>query len=332
MRSAKVNIGDSILSSQYNNLRSDAYGGSMLLAHQQASPNLTLYIETGVVYVGSTKVIYAGGNSPSFTAPTTNPRIDIVTIDSSGTIAITQGTENASPVAPVYPTNKMVICEVYNRVGETALYDTDPSGSNGYIYNDVRGFLSSPPVDVGSAQTISGAKTFSTLPIFTNTPSNATDGANKSYVDQGVSPSAAIIGFGGSSAPTGWLLCDGSAVSRTTYAALFAIIGTTYGSGDGSTTFNLPDLRTRVPAGYKSGDVNFGTIGGVGGEATHVLTTNEMPSHNHSYGATGSQNNVAGGGPFTFQPTGSGTTGSAGGGAAHNNLQPYITINFIIKT
>lgn len=140
MRSSSVNPGDSILASQYDNLRLDAYGGSELLAHQQSSPGLTLKVESGVFYIGITRVVYAGGNSPSFAAPSTNPRIDILTMDSSGTLAITQGVEAGSPVAPAYPTNKLVLCEVYNRVGETSIKDADDS-TNGYIYNDVRPLL-----------------------------------------------------------------------------------------------------------------------------------------------------------------------------------------------
>src|SRR5690242_494962 len=62
-------------------------------------------------------------------------------------------------------------------------------------------------------------------------------------------PAGVLAMFGAASAPTGWLLCDGTAVSRATYATLFGVIGTTYGTGDGSTTFNLPDFRGRVPAG-----------------------------------------------------------------------------------
>lgn len=88
----------------------------------------------------------------------------------------------------------------------------------------------------------------------------------------------AVVPFAGSVAPSRWLLCDGSAVSRTTYADLFAVVGTTYGAGDGSTTFVLPDLRDRFPVGagtsYARGDT--------GGEAEHALTTAEMPSHAHS--------------------------------------------------
>jgi len=137
MKSSQVSVGENALATQYNDLRSDAKGGSFLLPHQQGTPNMTLAVEAGVFYIGNTRVIFAGGNSPSFTAPTTNPRIDLLTINSSGTLAVTQGTEAASPSAPTYPTDKIVICEVYNRVGETSIKDTS-DGTNGYIYNDTR--------------------------------------------------------------------------------------------------------------------------------------------------------------------------------------------------
>ncbi len=140
MRSSKVNAGDSGLATQYNNLRSDAYGASFLLPHQQASPGLTLYIEAANYWIGGARIVFAGGNTPSFTAPSTNPRIDLVVIDNAGTVTIVQGTENASPAVPAYPKDKIVICEVYNRVGETSIKDADDS-TNGYIQNDVRPFI-----------------------------------------------------------------------------------------------------------------------------------------------------------------------------------------------
>jgi len=98
-----------------------------------------------------------------------------------------------------------------------------------------------------------------------------------------------ISPYGGDTAPNGWLLCDGSAINRTTYSALYAIVGTKYGSGDASTTFNVPDLRTRVPFGYKSGDTNFGATSlrnSGGGTATSTLTTTELPAHTHGVSLT----------------------------------------------
>lgn len=94
--------------------------------------------------------------------------------------------------------------------------------------------------------------------------------------------------FAGSTAPQGFLLCDGSAVSRDTYATLYAVIGDTYGAGDGSTTFNLPDLTGRVVLGTSSTY----TLASTGGEETHALTTSEMPSHAHTIPAHGHSHTI----------------------------------------
>src|SRR6266704_2237463 len=101
-------------------------------------------------------------------------------------------------------------------------------------------------------------------------------------------PSGVILHYAGSAAPTNWLICDGTAVSRATFAALFAIIGTTYGAGDGVNTFNLPDMRGKIAVGkHTSG--TFQTLGQGGGEENHTLITGEMPSHSHG-GVTASNN------------------------------------------
>ena len=96
-------------------------------------------------------------------------------------------------------------------------------------------------------------------------------------------PTGTIIMYIASTAPIGFLLCNGSALSRTTYSRLFSLIGITYGSGDNSTTFNLPDLRGRSPLGFGQGSglTNRNLNDKVGAE-THTLTTSEMPSHNHT--------------------------------------------------
>src|SRR5215467_8756795 len=103
MKSSPVSANTNALAQQYNDLRSDAYGGSMLLVHQQASPGMTVYVEPGVFYISQSKVTFAGGSSPTITAPSTHPRIDLLTINSSGTLALVTGTEAASPTAPAYP-------------------------------------------------------------------------------------------------------------------------------------------------------------------------------------------------------------------------------------
>lgn len=102
------------------------------------------------------------------------------------------------------------------------------------------------------------------------------DAINLNLILNSIVPEGTIWEYAGDTAPQGFLFCRGQTVSRTQYKALFDVIGTTYGSGDGSTTFNLPDLRGKVPVGYKEGDTNFGTLGGSTGATTS--------SHNHTSG------------------------------------------------
>lgn len=182
-------------------------------------------------------------------------------------------------------------------------------------------------------------------------------------------PAGAIMEYGGSTIPTGWLDCNGDLVSRTTYADLFTAIGTTYGAGDGSTTFQLPDARGRTIVGQGTGtSLSARALGATGGEESHTLTTAETPSHSHSFSATSSSSGshqhpvdgdsglryaVSSAGSSMGVSTGynatgisfsdtdsagghthsvSGTTGTAGGGSEHNNMQPFIVFKILIKT
>lgn len=164
--------------------------------------------------------------------------------------------------------------------------------------------------------------------------------------------------FAGSIAPDGWLLCNGQAVSRTLYSALFGVIGTSFGAGDGSTTFNVPDFRGAVPVGA-SGTI---PLGSTGGAASVVLTVNQLPAHSHTvtdpghgHGVTdpghlhsGGNNTVGGTGVVgTSTPagnTGTSTTGitvnsgpsnitiqNTGNGAAVPTMPPYAAITWLIK-
>jgi len=160
-----------------------------------------------------------------------------------------------------------------------------------------------------------------------------------------------IVPWSDTTAPSGFLECTGAAVARSAYAALFAVIGTTYGSGNGSTTFNLPDLKNDVPLG-KSNTKALASTGGAntvsstgniaGSTAAHTLTTPEMSPHSHptikpsgAYLCCGSQSGRL------ANPT---NTGSAGGGGGHSHnmsanfsgdatavVQPYIALMYIIK-
>jgi microcystin-dependent protein len=219
-------------------------------------------------------------------------------------------------------------------------------------------------------------------------------------------PIGGVTQYAGATSPsTSWAICDGAAVSRTTYATLFARIGTTYGIGDNSTTFNLPNLKGRVVVGVDAAQTEFNALGETGGAKTHTLTTAEIPAHSHPNALSSNtvassshrhdfaiallDNNYAAVGPngamnatgtgqagayrysnstFTgaaastafsvIVPTpGSTTTANAtrmisygdtntpsatttvgitnadntGGGGAHNNLQPYIAMNYLIR-
>lgn len=146
----------------------------------------------------------------------------------------------------------------------------------------------------------------------------------------GMEISGVIKPYAGVTAPSGYLLCDGSAVSRATYAALFSICGTNYGVGNGTTTFNIPDFRTRIPVGFSTGDPNFGTMGITGGQTEHTLSVAEVPALNISC----NNNSNTGGGSRPFCSVGDNTVNvsTSGGGGAHNNIQPFQVVNYIIKT
>lgn len=191
--------------------------------------------------------------------------------------------------------------------------------------------------------------------------SDDSDVTNSNQSLSGV-PVGTILSFAGTTAPVGFLICDGSHISKNDYADLYALIGDTYGSAEGYFTlewvdsnndeimdpdemveipsyFNIPDLRGRVTVGVDSLGVNLSNaeIGTSGGEETHTLTIDEMPNHNHSSpNYTGGWSSVYSGGVTSSNgpPPNTSTgqfTGTEGGDQPHNNMQPYLVTNYIIK-
>lgn len=157
--------------------------------------------------------------------------------------------------------------------------------------------------------------------------------------------------------PEGYLLEDGSAVSRTTYANLFSVIGTTFGAGDGSTTFNLPNSLGKAGVNQSSTESEFASLGQSGGAKTVALTESQLPAHDHDFAGQTIYWGAAGVGNIYFRENGGDNdrayaqgaastcscmytwqtmdgaidTYNAGSGAAHNNLQPYIVALRVIK-
>lgn len=173
-------------------------------------------------------------------------------------------------------------------------------------------------------------------------------------------PVGGIVPYAGSVAPTGWLLCDGAGVSRTTYNALFNVCGETYGPGNGSTTFNLPNLTQRFPLGKALGGVG-ATLGSTGGQIdhrhtgpshTHGLSAVSVPSagaHTHATDVSvGEQGGVQYGSGFTVatvnhthnislsgahtHPSVTGSTDAGGTQDTGTGNPPFLTLNFIIRT
>jgi len=236
----------------------------------------------------------------------------------------------------------------------------------------------------GTGATSANAAANAILPSQTSNSGKylTTNGTDTSWgtVSSGTTlPTGALMPYAGASAPTGYLLCDGSSVSSSTYLALHAVISNTYGgsayTGAGALFFSLPDLRGRLPMGAGTGTgLNASgtgapsgtaqtarTRGQWGGEETNLLSTTEMPSHSHN-GATGnagSHSHTQGSYPgFVYVGSGGnsavssgtnwiGSTGytltntvanhthtidAQGGGGRHNNVPPFVVLNYIIKT
>lgn len=148
-------------------------------------------------------------------------------------------------------------------------------------------------------------------------------------------PVGMIMPYAGTTIPEKWIKCEGQALSRTDYSALFSAIGTTYGDGDGTTTFNVPNLQGRFPIGMNSDDTDFNMLGATGGSKTHTQTVEELAEHNHRYGLAYGNSDPARG--LAYATTVTGMFGeqsfieNTGESQPMDIMNPYIVFNYCIK-
>jgi microcystin-dependent protein len=330
---------------------------------------------------GSTSITGNNGDA-------TNPRIDQVVIrvmdtthDSSGSTEARVEIHEGTPTAGATLANRSGAANLTALSAKSVILLADllvPAGATSYTggnLGDKRTLASialSAPLGVGSVSNaalaagavtdtkITGPIAVTKLAAGSANQLLTTIGGVPTWTTPGVAsdptPPGSIHEYGGDTAPAGYLLCDGAAVSRSTYSALFAIIGTKFGTGDGSTTFNLPNLKGKMSVMRDASITAFDTIGESGGLRQITLTTAQMPnhvhsdpSHTHSAGPNlfigmkqeaaagtakwvidnaGSPSAVLG----TTSSGGGGSTGAAGSGSAIDIMNPYVVVNKIIKT
>jgi microcystin-dependent protein len=274
-------------------------------------------------------------------ADATNPRIDRVvlrlvpgTTPRGITAEVLEGAPAASPAAPALTQNaatwEISLAQIAVGVGATSIATaniTDERNSTSICGVAAIGNFFYTSLIPTAAIPLGGNKVTNLA-----TPTATTDLANKAYFDTTIGSTLGaarcLISWVYGAVPTGWLECNGQAVSRTTYPILFLAWGTTFGPGDGSTTFNLPDLRGRMVYGGSA------SIGTKSGAKTVTLTTSTMPAHTHAGARPGSSiavfNNYSAGsyygGAITLDPT-----ENTGGGGAHTNLSQYMALRSIVR-
>jgi len=234
---------------------------------------------------------------------------------------------------------------------------TIPPSSNTFVITNGTSVYNVAPATFSTAITVEGAATFESTVTVSGKATFSGDVnvsskvcASAFYGDglniTGLLPSGVILPYGVTAAPTGYKLCDGSAHTRTgtSTSALFTVIGTLYGAGNGSTTFNVPDLAGKFMAGIGSGltSVTAGmivgtTIGNTGGVQAVTLTEAQLASHDHKYNGYTGTGGVNAGDNFFSPSFDSGAavcvldTSVAGGAGAHSNIPPALIVQFIIK-
>lgn len=329
--------------------------------HAQAMPNMTVALDAGHLFNGTTLAEVAAQSTVTLAAPVSNPRIDRVVVDRvSGAVSVVTGTEASSPSPPAIPAGKAPVAQVLLQTNSTAIANS--------MLTDERdlgalGLASGAYTNVGTAATQNvGTAAGNVVQLDSSGRLPAVDGSQ--LVNVGAFSTGDVKLTLKAVADAGWVMMNdgtiGSASSGGTTRAnadcqsLFALlwnnvanVNCAVSGGRGASaaadwsankTIALPKALGRALAIAGSGaGLTARNLGDTTGEETHTLTQAEMPSHTHGVpsGAAGSPNNAAtafGCGPFLTSATDGGqTTGSAGSGGAHNNMQPTSFLNIMIK-
>jgi microcystin-dependent protein len=310
-----------------------------LAVTQHSSGDRSVDVATGSAWVYGYMVTNDASANVAVAANSSgNPRIDRIilrnTVATGITIEVLQGTPAASPAAPALTQNsttyEISLAQVYLANGYTQILTANITDER--TYSTVARVVGTQVYANGTMDM--GSQKITNAAAASGTGTGLTKGDVDAYATNFYPlPPGAVVFFGEASVPSGFLACNGAAVSRTTYAALFSVIGVGFGVGDGSTTFNVPSMSSRIIIGH-SGSGDYYYVGSTGGASTVTLVTAELPSHTHliQYASGDLKFGSYSGSSQTVGAGGTGTSGSTGSGGAHDNMPPHIILNWGIKT
>lgn len=274
------------------------------------------------------------GEQSGFWGSTVNANSDRTEAAILAAIAI-DGGASVTPTPPTgarritAPATGEILVEQFSGTVWTVLFDSRTKQSGGSSFLPLAGgTMTGAVVLAGNAAAPLNPVTLQQMQAADTAVANAANAAIAAAVSGG-SPPGTVVMYGGATAPSGWLLCNGQPVSRTTFAALFAAIGVNFGGGDGTTTFNVPDMRGEFPRGHDAGR------GIDAGRALGSAQAAELASHTHTITPTGlasASGNVGGGGGLIGVDT-SAASGIAIGSTGGAETRPRnVTFTFIIRT